>query len=43
MTAIWARMDFEEKYLQKENEKFCLEEEEAIAKILRLYIQTRKT
>jgi hypothetical protein len=41
--ATWARVDSEEKRLQKENEKFRLEEEEAIAKILRLRIQVRKT
>jgi hypothetical protein len=41
--ATWARMDSEEKHLQKENEKFRLEEEETIAKILRLRIQARKT
>jgi hypothetical protein len=43
MAAAWARVDSEEKYLQKENEKFRLEEEEAMVKILYLYVQARKT
>src|SRR3954471_6132288 len=41
--AAWARVDSEEKRLQKENEKFRQEEEEAMAKILRLRVQARRT
>jgi chromosome segregation ATPase len=41
--AAWARVDSEEKRLLKEDEKFRQEEEEAMAKILRLRKQAKKT
>jgi hypothetical protein len=41
--AAWARVDSEEQRLRKENERFRLEEEEAMSKILRLRTQARQT